>query len=65
MAEAILDFLKDIGAVSSKLREQISQQNNLEILRNWHKLSARVKTIEEFEANFHALVSSARDSTIG
>ena len=61
MAEAILDLLKDVGTVPIKLQEQIYLQKNMEILRNWHKLAARVKTIEEFEVRSHVLISSAHE----
>lgn len=61
MAEAILDLLKDVGTVPAKLQEQIYQQKNMEILRNWHKLAARVKTTEEFETHSHVLISSAHE----
>lgn len=48
-AEDILELLEEVGIVSDELRETVLSQRNLEILRKWHKLAARVETIEEFE----------------
>lgn len=48
-AEATIELLEDIGALSPVLRRLIMEQTDLEVLRNWHKLAARVKSIEEFE----------------
>ena len=48
-AEAVLDFLKDLGEVPDGLRDAILGENNLELLKSWLKLSARVSSVEEFE----------------
>ena len=48
-AEYILDLLEDISTVPDELRERIFAQKDLDILRKWHKLAARVETIDEFE----------------
>ena len=47
--EDIMDLLEDIGSVPAELEKQLREQKNLETLRNWHKLAARSKSIEEFE----------------
>lgn len=48
-AEDILDLLEDINTVPDELREHILAQKDLDILRKWHKLAARVGTIDEFK----------------
>lgn len=47
--DSILDFLADYGVVSDYLREKISSESDIEILKKWTKLSARVSSIGEFE----------------
>ena len=47
--ENILDLLSDYGSVSQHLNEKINSQEEVEILKKWVKLSARVNSIEEFE----------------
>ena len=47
--ENILDILSDYGLVSETLNEKVNAQEDVEILRKWVKLSARVSSIEEFE----------------
>lgn len=49
-AEATLDLLEEVGVVSEELREKILNQKELEILKVWHRLAARVKSVEEFQA---------------
>ena len=44
----ILELLEDIGTVSDSLKRTISSQNDMNILNKWHKLSAKVTTIDEF-----------------
>lgn len=47
--EAILELLEEFGEVSSKLKENISQETNLEKIKKWLKLAAKVNSIEEFQ----------------
>ena len=47
--ENIIDLLSDYGSVSQHLNEKIYSQEDVEILKKWVKLSARVNSIEEFE----------------
>lgn len=47
-AEDILDLLEELGQVPTGLRERICAQKDMETLRGWLKLAARVHTIEEF-----------------
>ena len=48
-AEAIMELLEDIGVIPKELEKQIQEQKNLDILREWHKLAAHSRSIEEFE----------------
>lgn len=49
--EDILDLLADYGDVSDDLKKKINEQTDLDILKKWLKLAARVNSIEEFESN--------------
>ena len=47
--EDILVLLEEIGTIPEYLQVMISDQKDLEVLRKWHKLAARVQSIEELE----------------
>jgi len=47
--ETILDFLEERGTIPEKLRQRIQEERDLEVLRQWSKKAASVKSIEEFE----------------
>lgn len=47
--EYILELLEDCGEVSEELKNKIKAQTDKETLRRWHKLAARVESLEEFE----------------
>lgn len=47
-AEDILDFLQEYGPVPEELEEQIMHTQDLELLRKWLKIAARVETVGEF-----------------
>lgn len=47
-AEDILDLLCELGEVNQTVREQIYAQEEDEVLRTWHKLAARVQSVQEF-----------------
>ena len=47
--EATLELLEDLGDISEELAQKIRNQNDLNILRRWHKFAASATTIEEFE----------------
>ena len=51
--ESILDFLSDYGMVTDELRDKVGSETNLEILKKWIKLAARVSSIEEFEKQMY------------
>lgn len=48
--ECILGFLEDLGDVPEALREQITAEKEIDVLKHWHKLAARAKDINEFIA---------------
>ena len=48
-AEAVLELLEEIGEPSETLRNYIMKQTDLEVLRKWHKIAARVDSIKDFE----------------
>ncbi|MBD5531740.1 MAG: hypothetical protein HDQ98_05990 [Lachnospiraceae bacterium] len=48
-AEAILEFLCELGEVSTSVREQITSQKDENILRTWLKLVAKAESVQEFE----------------
>ena len=45
----IIELLEDVGEVSDSLKNLIMEQNNLEVLRVWHKAAAKAQSIEDFE----------------
>ena len=46
--QCILEFLEEMSTVSEEVCEIIESQNDIEILSEWLKISARVRSIEEF-----------------
>lgn len=48
-AEAVLDLLIDKGDVSEKLRAQVMNQRDLDVLNIWLRQAAQSQTVEEFE----------------
>ncbi len=48
ISESILSLLEEIGDVPEGLRERISSEYNIDVLRRWLKLSAGVSSIESF-----------------
>ena len=46
----ILELLEECGEVPDSLRGKIEAETDIEILKRWHKLAARVDSIEEFQA---------------
>ena len=47
-AEDILELLEDIGTIPEEVREKITGEIDLEILKKWHKLAAKSESIDEF-----------------
>ncbi len=48
-AEAVIELLEDLGALSDSLKTCIMEQTDLELLKKWHKAAAKAASIEEFE----------------
>lgn len=47
-AEAILELLEELGTIPEAVQNRIMNESDMEVLKKWHKLSARVNTLEEF-----------------
>ena len=48
-AEAVLELLEELGPIPEELRKTVMEQQDLDTLKNWHKLAARVESVEEFQ----------------
>lgn len=46
--EAIVELLEELGEIPPDLQKVILEETNPEKLKNWHKLSAKAESIEEF-----------------
>lgn len=46
--ESILELLEETGVIPDSLKQIILSQKDMDILNKWLKLSANVKTIDEF-----------------
>lgn len=47
-AEAVLELLEDLGTVPEAVQNRITNEKNPELLKKWHRLSARADTLDEF-----------------
>ena len=47
-AEAILELLDEIGPVPQELSDAIMSECNMDVLKKWHKISAKAQGIDEF-----------------
>lgn len=47
--EFILDSLEDLGKTPDTLKERISSETDLSVLKSWMKKAARAKSIEDFQ----------------
>ncbi|MDE6971691.1 MAG: hypothetical protein K2P38_01075, partial [Lachnospiraceae bacterium] len=47
--EAIIELLEDYGEISGELQEKIYGETDMGVLKAWHKLAAKVDSIEEFK----------------
>lgn len=56
-AEDIIELLEEIGTVSEELKRKISGQQDLDMLRTWLKLAARVGSTAEFEQQISQVLS--------
>ncbi len=48
IAEGIIELLEEYGEVPEDLKGKIFAQKDLEILKKWNKLAAKVSGIQEF-----------------
>ena len=60
--DSILELLEDYGTVPEKILNQIHQEKNIDTLRKWHKLAARVNSIEEFVSQIQILTKSGTEN---
>ncbi len=47
-ADSVLELLEELGNIPEDLRGKIQQENDLEKLKAWHKMSAKAESIDEF-----------------
>ena len=47
-AESIIELLEEIEPVPQELREAIMREKNMDTLTAWHRLSAKVESLNEF-----------------
>ena len=47
--ENIIELLEDLGEISEELRCKIMNEDDLQVLKRWLKLSARAESLEEFQ----------------
>ena len=47
-AEYVLDLLEDVGEIPAGLRERILSETDLTLLKKWHKLAEKARTVREF-----------------
>jgi len=47
--ESIFLLLEDFGGVSEEIREKIMAEDDIDILKKWNKMAARVENIESFQ----------------
>ncbi|MCI9342899.1 MAG: hypothetical protein HFI01_07975, partial [Lachnospiraceae bacterium] len=48
-AEALIDLLEEYGRVTRRLKKLIQNQKDMDVLKRWCKLAAKVNSIREFE----------------
>lgn len=46
--ESIFELLEELGRIPEEIREQIQLEQDMQTLSKWHKIAARVESIEEF-----------------
>lgn len=46
--ESVLELLEDLGDIPQELREKIEEQEDITIIKSWHKLAAKAESIEQF-----------------
>ena len=48
--EAVLELLEEYGSIPRELMTKVMTEENLDTLKKWHKLAAKVDSIEAFTA---------------
>lgn len=48
ISQSIIEFLDEYGQVPESLKERIYNENDVDVLKRWNKLSARVTSVKEF-----------------
>lgn len=51
--ELILEFLEELSHVPEDLRREITQEQDLDTLKRWSRLAARVLSVGEFQERYH------------
>lgn len=46
--ESIFELLEEFGSISDEIKERIAVEKDLEQIKKWHKLAAKVNSIQEF-----------------
>ena len=46
--EDILELLEDVGSISDSTKKLVEKEEDLEVLKKWLKIAARVNSIDEF-----------------
>ena len=46
--EDVLELLEDLGNIPEELRKKIKEEQDMQTIKLWLKLSARVESIEQF-----------------
>lgn len=47
--ENILELLEELGEIPASLEKEIREQESIPVLKQWHKIAAKVNSIQEFE----------------
>lgn len=47
--EAILELLEEYGEIPEKVRQRLGETRDIDTLKKWHKLAAKVRSVAEFE----------------
>lgn len=62
--ESILTLLEDFGEISDDLQKRIKAQKDASVLKNWLKLAARAKSIEDFSSHMDIAYSVSHQAAI-
>ena len=46
--EDIFELLEDVGSISDFTKKLVEKEENLDVLKKWHKIAARANSIDEF-----------------